>query len=233
MLSIDSSLWVKICGLTQVEQAVAIARLGASAIGFICVRSSPRYVTPLQIQAMSQALLADAHDEVERVGVFVNADWDTLDEAIAIGQLTTLQLHGQESQATCIKVRHTYPDLKVIKAFRIRSKADLGSIAIYEDVVDALLLDAYHPRQLGGTGKTLPWQSLQHLQPSKPWILAGGLNPENVEQALAMLSPQGIDLSSSIETSPGNKSMEKAQRLFATLKNPVPRRNRVPKFPRR
>lgn len=221
MPSIDSSLWVKICGLTQPEQAVAIARLGTSAIGFICVRSSPRYVTPLQIQAISQALLLNAHDDVERVGVFVEADRETLDEAIAIGQLTTLQLHGQESPATCAEIQQRYPDLKVIKAFRIRSEADLASTLVYEDVVDALLLDAYHPQQLGGTGKTLPWGSLQNFQPNKPWVLAGGLNPENVKQALETLSPQGIDLSSGIENSPGNKSLQKARQLFKRLRDRV------------
>ena len=233
MPSIDSSLWVKICGLIHPEQAVAIARLGASAIGFICVGSSPRYVTPLQIRAMSQALLAETRKDIERVGVFVDAEKELLGEAIAIGQLTALQLHGQESPATCSEIRQLYPDLKVIKAFRIRSEADLASISVYEDVVDALLLDAYHPQQLGGTGKTLPWKSLQNFQPSKPWILAGGLNPENVSQALEMLAPQGIDLSSGIELSPGNKSIAKAQRLFqilrdrAALSDPVPGIKRV------
>ena len=217
MLRIDSSLWVKICGLIQPEQAVAIARLGANAIGFIGVRSSPRYVTPLQMQAMSQALIAGSLTDVERVGVFVDATLATLTEAVKIGQLTTLQLHGEETPQACADIRHAYPNLKIIKAFRIRSEADLSSTSRYDGIVDALLLDAYHPQLLGGTGKTLPWQSLKGFQPGEPWILAGGLTPENVLEALANLSPNGIDLSSGVEISPGNKSLAKAKQLFAAL----------------
>ena len=214
----NSSVWVKICGLMQPEQAVAIARLGAAAIGFICVRSSPRYVTPLQIQAISQALIDALPTQVERVGVFANADLATITNTIETGKLTTLQLHGQESPAMCTDIRKAHPTLKLIKAFRIRTETDLLSTVPYEEMVDALLLDAYHPQLLGGTGQTLDWQSLTAFQPSKPWLLAGGLTPDNVLQALARLTPQGIDVSSGVEVSPGNKSLAKVERLFQRLK---------------
>ena len=217
MRCIDSSLWVKICGFIQPAQTVAIARLGADAVGFICVRSSPRYVTPLQIRAMSQALIHESLTSVERVGVFVDATFDVLAETVEMGQLTTLQLHGQEPPQACAQIRKAYPDLKIIKSFRIRSETDLASTSTYEDTVDALLLDAYHPNLLGGTGKTLPWESLQGFRPGRPWILAGGLTPANVQQALTRLSPNGIDLSSGVELSPGNKSLAKAKQLFDAL----------------
>lgn len=222
MSRVDSSLWVKICGLMVPEQAVAISRQGASAIGLIAVPSSPRYVTPLQMRAISETLIAAGFADVERVGVFVNADMVGLGQAIATGLLTTVQLHGQEPPEICQRVRQSSPDLKVIKAFRIRTEADLAAVSEYESVVDAILLDAYHPHLQGGTGETLDWRSLHTFRPSKPWILAGGITPENVNTALDLLSPQGIDLSSGVEASPGNKCLTKSQNLFAALSSVVP-----------
>lgn len=218
MSCIESSLWVKICGLTQPGQAVEIAQSGANALGFICVQSSPRYVTPAQIHAMNAALKAHALTSVERVGVFANADQTTIAETVKTGQLTALQLHGQESPQFCGEIRQAFPELTLIKAFRIRQPSDLQTTLSYEAIADRLLLDAYHPHQLGGTGKALDWQTLKGFQPSKPWILAGGLTADNVQTALSTLSPDGIDLSSGVETSPGIKSMEKIRRLFESLK---------------
>ena len=217
MSCIDSSLWVKICGLMIPEQAVAIARQGASAIGLIGVRQSPRYVTPLQSHAISQALIAASYAHVDRVGVFVNAPMETLAETIETGLLTALQLHGQETPADCDHLRRRYPHLKLIKALRVRSEADLMAAHPYEDTVNAILLDAYHPQILGGTGKTLNWRSLQTVQPAMPWILAGGLTPDNIEEALDLLKPNGIDVSSGVELSPGNKCLIQTQRLFDVL----------------
>lgn len=214
----DSSLWVKICGLVIPEQAIAIARLGASAIGLIAVRSSPRYVTPLQMRAISQSLMAESLSQVERVGVFVDPDKDALQEAIEVGHLTTVQLHGKETPAVCEQVRQRYPHLKLLKAFRIRSDSDLLTASPYKDIVDAVLLDAYHPKLMGGTGETLDWRSLTDFQCNKPWILAGGLTPHNVKEALQIVQPDGIDLSSGVEINPGNKDLAKTRTLFEHLK---------------
>lgn len=224
MSCIDSSLWVKICGLTVPDQAVAIARQGASAIGFIGVPASPRYVTPLQMRAMSEALIAANLSAVERVGVFVDASMATLASAVETGKLTTLQLHGQETPTFCEQIRQAYPHLKLIKAFRIRQDSDLQAVSAYENSTDAILLDAYHPKLMGGTGKTLDWRSLQTFSPRQPWILAGGLTPNNIDQALAAVTPDGIDLSSSVELSPGNKCLIQTQQLFEMLsQQPIPR----------
>jgi phosphoribosylanthranilate isomerase len=92
--------------------------------------------------------------------------------------------------------------VKLIKAFRIRSDADLAAVQPYETIIDAILLDAYHPHLQGGTGATLNWRSLQTFRPARPWILAGGLTPGNVSEALELLKPDGIDLSSGVELSP-------------------------------
>jgi phosphoribosylanthranilate isomerase len=101
----------------------------------------------------------------------------------------------------------------------VRNSSDLDSIQTYSPVVDGLLLDAYHPDALGGTGHTLDWQQLCAFKPSIPWLLAGGLHPDNVDMALSQLHPDGIDLSSGVEVSPGNKNLYLVDRLFANLRS--------------
>lgn len=204
---------IKICGITQPDQGVAIAQLGASALGFICVPQSPRYVTPEQIQQVTQVL----PQSVDRIGVFANADLKTIAETVRIGDLTAVQLHGQEPPDFCQQIRQLIPDIELIKALRIRTPSDLEQTQDYKAYVDTFLLDAYHPKQLGGTGKTLDWQTLQTFNPGRPWFLAGGLNPENIQTALTQLTPDGIDLSSGVEKAPGDKDLAKVQQLFHTL----------------
>ncbi|NJL88220.1 MAG: phosphoribosylanthranilate isomerase [Leptolyngbyaceae cyanobacterium SM1_1_3] len=206
---------IKICGLTQPVQARAIAELGASSLGFICVAASPRYVTPAQIETMIAALPQE--NPPDRVGVFANPTLAQVEATLAIAPLSAIQLHGQESPQFCQLLRQRFPDLELIKAFRIRSAPELAQTEVYCSVVDTLLLDAYHPQQLGGTGKTLDWRSLQLFQPASPWLLAGGLNPKNILVALRQLSPAGIDLSSGVEHSPGDKDLTQVAQLFEQL----------------
>jgi phosphoribosylanthranilate isomerase len=203
---------IKICGITDAEQGSAIATLGATALGFICVAQSPRYVTPAQLQNLVTAL-----PSIDCIGVFANAERATIVQTATTASLSGIQLHGQESPAFCQQLKQALPDVELIKAFRIRQAADLALIAPYEAVVDALLLDAYHPEQLGGTGHTLDWQALQQFQPQLPWFLAGGLTPENVAQALSHLRPDGIDLSSGVERAPGDKDLARVAQLFKQL----------------
>ncbi|WP_126147065.1 phosphoribosylanthranilate isomerase [Synechococcus elongatus] len=208
-------LRIKICGLRDPQQAIAIADLGATAIGFIAVQQSPRYVSPAQVAEIAQAL-QKTHPTVNRVGVFANATAEELEAYVAAG-ITSLQLHGDETPADCQRWRDRFPALELIKALRIRSTADLALAESFTDCVDTLLLDAYHPQMLGGTGATLDWQALQAFQPSRPWLLAGGLTPENITTALSQLHPAGIDLSSGVERSPGDKDLEKVTALFSSL----------------
>lgn len=210
---------IKICGITRPEQGAAIAQLGATALGFICATKSPRFVTPEQIKAIVEALplSVDGDYTVNRIGVFVNAELATIEQTVMIGNLSGVQLHGDESPDFCAQVRRALPHVELIKAFRIRCSDDLSAIAAYESVINALLLDAYHPHLFGGTGKTLDWQALESFQPARPWLLAGGLHPGNVQAALRQLSPSGIDLSSGVERSPGDKDLEKVAYLFEQL----------------
>ena len=213
------SLRIKICGITQPEQGRAIAQLGATALGFICAPESPRYVTPSQIRAIVDHLPIGATGQptVDRVGVFVNSSLAEIRQTAALGHLNAVQLHGTESPDFCFQVRSALPGLEIIKALRIHRPDALGQANFYEGWVDTLLLDAYHPTQAGGTGTTLDWSNLKKFRPCCPWLLAGGLNPNNVLDALALVQPNGIDLSSGVENVPGDKNLEKVAQLFRQL----------------
>lgn len=204
---------VKICGVTQLQQGKAIAELGATAVGFICVPQSPRYLTPTQIREIIQQLPA----YVDKIGVFVNVKPLEIQTVVTETGLTGVQLHGEESPSFCKKIKNLLPQVEIVKALRVKNLESLHKAADYFQVVDTLLLDAYHPQQWGGTGKTLNWTALQGFKAPIPWFLAGGLTADNILQALALLSPNGIDLSSGVERSPGDKDLEKVAHLFTVI----------------
>lgn len=206
---------VKICGITQPEQSLAIAALGATALGFICVPTSPRYVTIAQIQAA----IIPIPENIDKIGVFANTTISEISQIVKKSGLTGVQLHGDETPEFCQQLRQSLPQVEIIKALRVRSLEHLQTTTNYTDYVDTLLLDAYHPQQLGGTGQTLDWQMLERFNPSLPWFLAGGLTPDNVLTALSQITPNGIDLSSGVEHSPGNKDLDQVALLFQNLGN--------------
>jgi phosphoribosylanthranilate isomerase len=208
---------VKICGITQAAQAMAIAELGATDLGFICVEQSPRYIHAIALAEIIQTVKTRLPEVPDTVGVFANHSPDVVCATVAHTGLSTLQLHGQESIEQCQQLRQMLPTVAIVKAIRVRTAEDLDLAHAYAPVVDALLLDAYHPDQLGGTGLTLDWPALQNFRPSCPWLLAGGLNPDNIATALTTLNPDGIDLSSGVEARPGIKDMARVQQLFANL----------------
>ncbi|PPJ64886.1 phosphoribosylanthranilate isomerase [Cuspidothrix issatschenkoi] len=206
---------VKICGITQPQQSIAIASLGATALGFICVPSSPRYVTIAQIQAA----IAPLPPNIDKIGVFANTTISEIRQVVQESGLTGVQLHGDETPEFCYQLRQSLSQVEIIKALRVRSLEHLQTTTNYTDYVDTLLLDAYHPQQLGGTGQTLDWQMLERFNPSLPWFLAGGLTPDNILTALSQITPNGIDLSSGVEHSPGNKDLDQVALLFQNLGN--------------
>jgi phosphoribosylanthranilate isomerase len=209
---------IKICGITKLAQGQSIAQLGATDLGFICVSASPRYVSMEKLANLVPPLAP----LVNCVGVFADAPIATVVETATIANFGSVQLHGQETSDYCQELRQRLGTIEIIKAWRVKSVADLQVIDRYSAVVDALLLDAYHPHALGGTGQTLDWQKLLDFQPLVPWLLAGGLHPDNVRSALSQLQPAGIDLSSGVEISPGHKDLEQVARLFQVLINPMP-----------
>lgn len=206
---------VKICGITQLEQAKAIASLGATALGFICVPASPRYVTPAQIGAIVPKIPFSLH----HIGVFVNTKREKIYNIVITAGLTGVQLHGDESPEFCNQLRQALPKIEIIKALRVGNLQALAQAADYANCVDTLLLDAYHPQLMGGTGKTLDWENLRQFQPSCPWFLAGGLTPDNILAALNQVRPDGIDLSSGVESAPGEKDLVKVAQLFDNLRS--------------
>ncbi|PAX52421.1 phosphoribosylanthranilate isomerase [Brunnivagina elsteri] len=204
---------IKICGIKTLEQAQAIATYGATALGFICVQNSPRYISSEQIKLIVDGL----PENIDKIGVFANESVEKIVLISQISGLTGVQLHDKESPEFCQELRQELTKIEIIKALRIRNLDDLENAVIYTNYVDTLLLDAYHPQQLGGTGQTLDWNLLQNFNPGCPWFLAGGLTPNNIIDALSQLKPNGIDLSSGVEIAPGNKDLDKVARLFARL----------------
>ena len=185
-------------------------------MGFICVERSPRYVTPERIKD----IVALLPQETSKIGVFANQSLEAVVKIASEAHLTGIQLHGDESVDFCQSLRQLVaPDIELIKAFRIKTAASLAATNAYKNCVDTFLLDAYHPQMLGGTGHTLDWQELKQFEPALPWLLAGGLNPGNISKALAELSPDGIDLSSGVERSPGDKDLELVAQLFTNLRS--------------
>ncbi|NMG21285.1 phosphoribosylanthranilate isomerase [Brasilonema bromeliae] len=206
---------VKICGITQPQQGKAIASLGATALGFICVPTSPRYINVEQIRAVVEQL----PEEIDKIGVFANATASEITQTVVNSGLTGVQLHGDESLEFCQQLRQLLPDVEIIKALRIRSFEDTEKAETYTSNADTLLVDAYHPQQLGGTGTTLDWRMFSQFSPSCPWFLAGGLTPENIIEALTQITPSGIDLSSGVERAPGDKNLDKVAKLFEKLRS--------------
>ncbi len=208
---------VKICGITKVEQGMTIAGLGAQALGFICVRASERYVSPETIRLIVEHLPAT----VDRIGVFANTTIENICQVVAKSNLTGVQLHGDETIEYGDRLRELLPKIEIIKALRVKTPETLDMANMYAIHVDTLLLDAYHPDQLGGTGKTLDWKMLAEFRPSCPWLLAGGLRPDNVLNAIGSFAGNnfsGIDLSSGVEIAPGDKDLTKVADLFDRLK---------------
>jgi phosphoribosylanthranilate isomerase len=189
---------VKFCGITNLDDAREAARMGAWAIGLNHYPPSPRFCEPDAAVEISAAL----RRRLEVVGVFVNP---TLDEVVAAAEnesLTMVQLHGAEGPAFCREAaRRT--GCKVIKAVRVHSTADVRGAEAYR--TDFHLMDAHRPSSHGGTGESFDWELLADRSSEVPLILAGGLTPENVDEAIAVAHPFAVDVASGVEAEPGVK----------------------------
>ena len=207
---------LKICGLRDPAQAAAVAQLGVDAIGVIGVPGSPRFLEAEQRPALFAAMRAAAPG---CRGVLVVADpleqqWPQLE----LGQgHAVVQLHGSETPQLCGQVRSRL-GCEIWKALRIRRPEDLQRAVDYAPVVDALLLDAWVPDQLGGTGHPIPIEWLQGFTPVLPWWLAGGIRAERVPELLTQLDPTGLDASSGVERSPGDKDLDQVAALVAAVR---------------
>jgi phosphoribosylanthranilate isomerase len=192
-------LKIKICGITNVADALASVTLGADALGFMFFEGSSRYLTNDKIKA----IIREVPPFVAKVGVFVNATREQVKKAIEETGIDTLQFHGDETAEACRGF-----GLKTIKAFRIQGKDMLQIMPRYD--VDAWLLDSFVTGKKGGTGKTFDWDLAVHATSlGTPVILAGGLNPDNIARAVAQVQPFGVDVSSGVESAPGKKDHAK------------------------
>ncbi len=202
--------FIKICGITTKEQALEIASLGVNAIGFVFA-SSPRQVTPEE----ARCIISRMPPFVSTVGVFVDEEMEKISSIIDYCGIDFVQLHGSESPDFC---RALAP--RVIKAFRIRDEKELLKLPAYEPWVRGFLLDAWTSKAMGGTGTTFDWSIANRARTmvGKPIILAGGLNPDNVQDALTQAAPWGVDASSSLEEVPGIKDMEKVTEFVRKVK---------------
>lgn len=206
---------VKICGVTQAEQAAAIAEAGADAVGLNFYSGSKRYVAP----GDAKEIVAELPESVAIIGVFVDPTLDDLRAVLSVVRLTHLQLHGDEPPEFLSAIRGDgrLNSVEVIKAFRIQG-TDFSPINDFlsgrhpiSAWPDAVLVDAFAPAEHGGTGKTLDWKALQNAFGRSSWpdlILAGGLNPDNVSEAIEAVHPAAVDTASGVEDSPGEKNID-------------------------
>jgi phosphoribosylanthranilate isomerase len=198
---------VKICGITNLEDALFAAEAGADALGFVFYTKSPRYIAPDR----AREIVLRLPPFVAKVGVFVNEELDLVKEIMAYCHLDYAQLHGDEppEQVAALAPR-------AIKAVRVRSAADVERLSAYR--ATAYLLDAYHPTKPGGTGETWDWELAAAAKRYGPIILAGGLKPDNVAAAIGRVHPYAVDVSSGVEAAPGIKDHQMVWRFIRAAK---------------
>ena len=199
-----SRLWIKICGITQKQDAVAAAQLGADAIGLVFYKQSPRSVTLSQASEISTGILPG----LKIVGLFVNPEPSEVAEILESGLVDYLQFHGDESEEFCRRFGMPY-----LKAFKVRADRDIVSDISNYSSADFILLDSFDKNIPGGTGKTFDWSmaAATNVNSGINLIMAGGLNSLNVRKAVEQVRPFGVDVSSGVERKPGVKDMEKMQ----------------------
>lgn len=193
------SIAVKICGVTTSEAVEAAASSGATHLGFMFFESSPRNIAPARAYELST--LAPG---LRAVGVTVDADDKTLDAIVATAHPRTLQLHGAETPDRVREVKARYR-MPVIKAIAIATADDVDSARAYEGVADMLLFDAKAPNVHGGSGRAFDWRLLAGHESRTPWLLSGGLSPDNVAEAIRITHALGVDVSSGVEKARGVK----------------------------
>lgn len=188
---------VKICGITNIEDARHAVASGADALGFVFFSASPRHVSPEK----ARSIIAALPPLVTTVGLFVNETPDRVRMIAKVCGIDVLQLHGDESPAAC-----DYSPYRVIKALRVKDAASIAQHSAYR--TSGLLLDAWCPDHYGGTGKRFDWELATELARQRTLLLAGGLTPDNVAAAVTTVRPWAVDVSSGVEAAPGKKDPE-------------------------
>jgi phosphoribosylanthranilate isomerase len=194
---------VKICGITNIDDAVAAVDFGADALGFVFFEKSPRYIS----HANAATIIKKLPSFTTTIGVFVNEKPEQIEKIIDLTHIDAVQLHGNEPPEMCDISR------RVIKAIRVKSLESLDPLINYKDKVSAFLLDTFTPDILGGTGQIFNWDIAIYAKQFGKIILAGGLTPDNVAEAIRRVRPYGVDVSSGVEAKKGKKDYRK-MKLF-------------------
>lgn len=200
---------VKICGITNKEDALCAAKLGAAALGFIFYPPSPRNIKPEDARKIVSAMPA----ELVKVGVFVNESVDEVKRIVEYCALDMIQLHGDETPVYC----REFPAFQVIKAVELKNDADFNHASGYD--VAAILVDSRHAGLYGGTGKKANWALACSIKNKKPLILSGGLSEGNIAEAIREVTPNALDINSGVELMPGEKDHAKLARIFDIIRH--------------
>jgi phosphoribosylanthranilate isomerase len=209
---------VKICGITNEEDALCAVECGAAALGFIFYLASPRYIAPEKALSIIKKLQV----EIIKVGVFVNEVAEEVKRISELCNLDFIQLHGDESPDYC----RNFPQDMIIKAVNLEREADLANAGKYD--VAALLVDSRHAGLYGGTGKKANWDLALQIKSKRPLILSGGLNEDNIKEALQIVAPQALDINSGVEMQPGKKDHKKISRVMEVVREVNLRQNNAP-----
>ncbi len=189
---------IKVCGITQLDDALMCEALGVDLLGFNFVESSPRYIEPL----MADEIIAEISPDTVCVGVFQNPSQEEVSEAIDMSGIDMLQFHGSESPDFLAEF-----DIPCIKVFSVTDDFNPASLEPYMNVADYFLFDSQVGGQEGGTGVTFDWSKISGVVGDKPWFIAGGIGPDNIVEAVTTLNPQYVDINSQVEKSPGTKDI--------------------------
>ena len=201
---------VKICGITSYEDARVAVEAGADALGFVFYDKSPRYINPVR----AAEIISRLPPFIQTVGLFVNEDTAQVNWTADYCGIDVIQFHGDETPEDCLEVKR-----RVIKAFRVQKIISIDPLEKYQDYqVSGYLLDAWSPDAYGGTGRTFNWELAQAAKQYGPVILAGGLTPENIAEAIRVVNPYGVDVSSGVESALGKKDLEKVREFIKLAK---------------
>lgn len=200
---------IKLCGITNKEDALFAAACGVDALGFIFYASSPRNISPEKVRA----IISELPHQIAKVGVFVNHNATDVNHIYAFCGLDFIQLHGDESAAYCSQ----FPSSLLIKAVSLQKVEDVEALGSY--LIRAILVDARDSGRYGGTGKQADWRLAMEAKRIAPLILSGGLREENIREAIAEVLPQAVDINSGVESSPGKKDWTKVRRIIEIIRN--------------
>ena len=211
------AILVKICGINSVDAADAVVRANADFVGLNFHPKSPRYLVPEQ----AQSLAARMRGRTKLVALVVDPTDEMLAGVVTVVRPDYIQLHGAETPARVAAIRGRF-NVPVIKVLAIAEPADFENLAAYEESADMMLFDARPPSgadRTGGHGAAFDWQILRGQTFKRPWMLAGGLTPDNVARAIAVSETPGVDVSSGVESAPGRKDMDKIAAFVTAARN--------------